>query len=260
MRHDSRDASEIARTATKRAGSRTALGGAKVTAEEIILSIGNSSFALNLYSRLCAQNEKNIFFSPYSISTALAMTYAGSTGTTESEMVEVLGFTMNQRRLHRVFHDLCDSIQTRANVGDNELNIANALWIQQGQSLLETFLYTINENYGESAFELDFHQTEAAREKINSWVEEKTKDKIKELLKPGVLSELTRLVLTNAIYFNGTWLEPFKEEFTKPMSFHPTKDTQVEIQMMNRMDRVAFCEWPDVQVLELPYSTAGQDR
>ncbi len=259
MNYDSRDASEIARIAGKRAGSRTAQGGAKVTADEIILSIGNSAFALGLYSKLSSQVQGNIFFSPYSISTALAMTYAGSTGRTETEMSEVLGFSINQRRLHRVFHELGESLLTRSNAGENELNIANAIWIQHGYPLLEGFLYTVNENYGEATFELDFQQTEAARERINGWVEEQTREKIKDLLQPGVLTELTRLVLTNAIYFNGTWLEPFKEELTKPKSFYPTKDTQVEVPMMHRVDKFAFYEWPDIQVLELPYSSTGQD-
>ncbi|MGY5877210.1 MAG: serpin family protein, partial [Candidatus Thorarchaeota archaeon] len=259
MKYDSRDTSEITRIATKRASSRTALRGTKVTADEIALAIGNSAFALGLYTRLSSQSEGNIFFSPYSISTALAMTYAGSTGRTESEMAEVLGFTMNQRRLHRVFHELGESLLTRSNAGDNELNIANAIWIQKGYSLLESFLYTISENYGNASFELDFQQTQAATERINGWVEEQTRDKIKDLIQPGVLTELTRLVLTNAIYFNGTWLEPFKEELTKPKPFYPTKGSQVEVPMMHRIDMFAFCDWPDVQILELPYSSDGQE-
>jgi serpin B len=246
------DPSEIAKIASARVAHR---GLDRVTQDEIITAINNTSFALNLFKQLCEQQDNNIFFSPYSISTALAMTYAGAKEQTESEMAEVLRFGMTQQRVHRTFGVLAKSLQKRGNHEDNEFTLANALWIQKGFELLSGFQYTISENYGENLFDIEFSEPEDARAMINDWIEEQTRDKIKELIKPNVLTSGTRLVLTNAVYFLGRWRFPFDESETKEADFMMTENSHVKVQMMHQKKEFGYTEDYDVQVLELPYST-----
>ena len=142
------------------------------------------------------------------------MTYGGARGDTEKQMADVLHFDLPQDRLHQAF----SALRNRLNVDDKdiEVRIANRLWGQTGYHFLPAYLQLTKDRYGAELGEVDFaHQSEAARQAINTWVTEQTKDKIKDLIPPGVLDELTRLVLTNAIYFKGKWDSQFKKEATK---------------------------------------------
>lgn len=226
---------------------------------------GNNEFALALFARL-RENQGNLFFSPYSISTALAMTYAGARGQTETQMAKVLHFptlagekvppepVMQEGQFHSAFGVVVKDLNQRAKKGNYELAVANALWGQKGYKLLNDFLRLIETEYGGRLTEVDFvTATESARKTINTWVEEKTKDKIKELLKPGVLDAMTRLVLTNAIYFKGNWARQFKKDRNKQSPFTLASGEKVDAPMMNQTGEFRYREAEDFQALELPY-------
>jgi len=226
---------------------------------------GNNEFALALFARL-RENQGNLFFSPYSISTALAMTYAGARGQTETQMAKVLHFptlagekvppepVMQEGQFHSAFGAVVKDLNQRAKKGNYELAVANALWGQKGYKLLNDFLRLIETEYGGRLTEVDFvTATESARQTINAWVEKKTRDKIKELIKPGVLDAMTRLVLTNAIYFKGNWQRQFKKDRTREAPFTLLSGEKVDAPMMNQTGEFRYMEAGDFQALELPY-------
>jgi serpin B len=213
---------------------------------------GNNQFALDLYAKL-QERKGNLFFSPYSISTALALTYAGAKGQTQSQMASVLHFPL-QAQFHSAFGKIIKDLNARGENGRYELTIANALWGQKGYEFLKEFLGLIKANYDGQLNEVDFvSATEAARKTINAWVEQKTKDKIKELIKPGVLDAMTRLVLTNAIYFKGNWASQFKEAQTENAPFTLLSGDTVEVPLMNQTGQFPYMETENFQALELPY-------
>ncbi|UCE99594.1 MAG: serpin family protein [Planctomycetota bacterium] len=214
---------------------------------------GNNRFALDLYEKLQKQ-EGNLFFSPFSISTALAMTYAGARGETEKQMSKLLHFSLSGEKVHSTFGALLKDLNARGEKGGYELTVANALWGQRGYGFLKEFLGLVKTEYGSSLNEVDFAgATEAARQTINDWVKKETRDKIKELIGPGVLDSLTRLVLTNAIYFKGNWAKQFKEEDTQDAPFTLLSGTKVNVPMMNRTGDFNYMETEEFQGLELPY-------
>jgi serpin B len=149
---------------------------------------GDTEFALKLYGQL-RKEEGNLFFSPFSISTALAMTYAGARGDTADEMAKALDFTLSQDRLHPAFAALLAQINEGGKKRGYQLSVANALWGQKNFGFLPDFLNLTRDRYGAGLHEVDFvNATEAARKLINAWVEKETQDKIKDLLQPGVLT------------------------------------------------------------------------
>lgn len=224
-----------------------------VIVEQIAMEDSNNQFALDLYAKL-REEPKNLFFSPYSISTALAMTYAGARGETEKQMAEVLHFTLEQKYLHPVFSQLQRDLNERGKKGAYELTVSNALWGQKGYGFLKEFLEIIKINYGGGFNEVDFKRdTESARATINAWVEKETKGKIKDIIAPGVLSDLTRLVLTNAIYFKGNWAKQFDKDKTKESPFTLLNGEKIDVLMMNQRAELNYMETENFQGLELPY-------
>lgn len=216
---------------------------------------GNNSFAFDLYRQL-ARDKGNLFFSPYSISSALAMTYAGARGETAKQMACVLHFSLAAERLHPAFSDLTGMFN--AGGKSYQLSVANALWGQVGYKFLPGFLDITNKHYGAGFKEVDYVKArEQARQTINKWVEAKTNDKIKNLIQPDDLSTLTRLVLTNAIYFKGKWEIQFKPEATKPMPFYISAKEKVDVPMMHQVAKFNYEENDQVQILEMPY-TGGE--
>lgn len=213
----------------------------------------NNKFAFDLYARL-KEADGNLFFSPYSVSTALAMTYAGARGNTEAQMADVLHFVLTQESLHPAFSTLMQNFKADSEKSGFEFSIANALWGQEGYKFHQAFI-NITKSYYEAGFkEVDFvKNTESTRQTINKWVEEKTKDKIKELIKPGILTEFTRLVLTNAIYFKGRWVSQFEKKNTTPRQFELTTGEKVEVPMMSQTKEFRYFENEIAQVLEMPY-------
>jgi serpin B len=259
--------SVIALTATCFAGARQSP--ARDQEIEAIVK-GNNQFALELYARLRAK-EGNIFFSPYSISTALAMTYAGARNQTEAQMAKALHFPTRQlgsepnenptsaivwtrERFSSAFGKVVKDLNARGKQGKYELHIANALWGQRGYGFLKEFLNLVERYYGGCLNEVDFiGATERTRQTINGWVEEKTNNKIKELIARGVLDSMTRLVLTNAIYFKGNWARQFKKERTKDAPFTLLDGSKINVPMMNQTADFNYIETESFQGLELPY-------
>jgi serpin B len=213
---------------------------------------GNNQFALDLYAKLRGEKADNLFFSPYSISTALAMTYAGARGQTEKEMAQVLHFQVPQDRLPSAFASLMAKL--RSEKEGNQLRIANRLWGQQGYQFLPEFLRVTREEYKAELALQDFvTKAEEARKTINAWVEKQTEEKIKDLIPPGVLNQLTRLVLTNAIYFKGKWASQFDKKATGEAPFKLTPTKTASVPMMHRKDKFKYGTVDDAQILELPY-------
>ena len=214
---------------------------------------GNTAFAVDLYHQLRTA-PGNLFFSPYSLSTALAMTYAGARGETEQQMAKALHFTLPQERLHAQFAELQTALKAAQRSNSVEMAVANSLWPAQGLSLKQDFLERMEKHYQTRITPLDYGQTEAARQTINRWVEDQTRNRIQELFTPGILQPTTVLVLANAIYFKGAWAAPFKPEHTQSLPFHLSPTAKVNTPMMHQA-RLAcgFHADPEVQLLELPY-------
>lgn len=222
------------------------------------LVAGNTTFALNMHRVLSEHEGRNLFFSPYSISTALAMTYAGAAGNTQREMAEVLKFDMEQKKLHAAFADLEKAMKGFDSHADVEMSIANSLWPQIGYPFLPEYLALLSEYYNTSVTPVDYRfDPDRARILINTWVEERTKDRIRNLIPYGVLTPLTRLVLVNAIYFKGDWKFPFDPDLTEESDFFVSQSKTVEVLMMYQQQRFRYAQAEGVQVLELPY--AGDD-
>jgi len=216
---------------------------------------GNNDFGFDLYQEL-KDEEGNLFFSPYSISTVLTMTYAGARGETEKEMAEVLHFYLGQEQLHLKLSKIqlkLNSIQERGYI---QLSIANSLWFQEGYHFLDEFV-SLNKNYYDSELKfVDFiDHTEEARIAINTWVEKETKDKIKDIIKPGVLTNLTKLVLCNAIYLKAPWAYQFDKNDTKKASFHLTSQENIQADMMNQIEDFRYKDFGSFSALELPYAS-----
>lgn len=226
---------------------------AKLGPDAAMVVQDSNTFALDLFGRL-AQQDGNLFFSPYSISNALAMTYAGAGGETATQMAKTMRFSLEQKRLHPAFGTLRKAIQGADPERKYELQTANRLWGQKDYRFLPAFLDTTEKNYDAGLKEVDFiNARDEARRTINAWVEEQTKDKINEIIKPDVLTKDMRLVLTNAIYFKAAWLRPFSPEQTKDGDFTLADGTKVKAKLMRGTNRTRYFKGEGFEALELPY-------
>jgi serpin B len=214
----------------------------------------NNAFAFDLYARL-ASEQGNLFLSPASISTALAMTYAGARGQTADEMARTLHFQVDQEHLHPACAALLRGWQGEGKKRAYQLSVANALWGQKGLGFLPAFLDLTHKNYGAGLVEIDFvGNPTLARKTINDWVEQQTQQKIKDLLQPAHITPFTRLVLTNAIYFKGDWARAFTKGMTTQQDFHVTPDQKVKVPLMHQRKSYNYLAGDDFQALELPYA------
>jgi serpin B len=215
---------------------------------------GNTKFALVLYTKL-KQNNQNLFFSPLSISSALAMTYAGAHNNTAAQMAKTLNFTLDKVKLHMAFMKIQSRLNSLSNQKNFNITIANSIWPQKKYPVLKTFSDLLTEYYGVTIVPQDYiTNAETARLRINSWVEEKTGNKIKNFLKPGYLNALTRLVLVNAIYYKGIWAFKFKKELTKDRPFYTVSGKSINIPTMVQTGRFKYGDFNTLKILELPYS------
>lgn len=234
-----------------------------VTDDELAeLAMGNAEFAWSFY-REVIEPGKNVFFSPYSLSIALAMTWAGARASTEAQMAEALHFTLGQNHLHPAFNRMDLELAKRADAADDDvapvpdalpftLNISNGLFAQMGFSFADPFLDSLAVNYGAGVRLMDFeNESETSRMAINDWVADRTNDKIDELLKS--LSPMTRLVLVNAILFTASWAEPFDEDETEDIVFRRTDGTETVASGMNQTVRTRYTDGNGFKAVELPY-------
>jgi len=240
--------------------------------EAILVAKGNNSLALAIYQQLQG-NTGNLFFSPYSVSTAMAMPYAGAKGATQEQMAEVLWYPTSAQILQKLgltrapltqeqFAQACGRVikdlALRGGRSNCELRIANALWGQRDYKFRRAFTSLVEKQYGGKLQEMDFiTMADNARQTINAWVEKQTAGKIKNLIGPGVLDAATRLVLTNAIYFKGSWARKFKPEQTRAEPFTLLGGSSVQVSMMIQESRFGYAETDKLQVLEMPY--AGEE-
>jgi len=228
-------------------------------ADLAILVDGNSAFAFDLYQAL-KEGDDNLFYSPYSISLALTMTYAGARGDTAQQMADTLHFILPQDRLHPTLNSLDIELSQRGQGAEGEdgeafrLNIVNAIWGQKDYQFLSTFLDALAENYGAGLRLLDFvNAPEESRLTINNWVSDQTEGRIEDLIPQGLISALTRLVLTNAIYFNAAWQYPFSEDMTVDGPFYPLDGGKVTVPMMKQTEFFGYTEGDGYQAVELEY-------
>lgn len=247
------------------ASGRSASGCLPPPTDPAAFAAGNTAFALDLYAKLRA-GKGNLFVSPFSISTALAMTSAGARGTTLDEMTKALHLPADP---HAAFGQLLFRLNgTKLDIKRRyELTAANAIWAQQGYPWRAEFKELTQTYYGAGLVETDFKkEPEAARKRINDWVEKETREKIKELIPPGFIDPLTMMVLTNAVYFKGDWAAQFKKERTKDQPFHLAEGKKVDAPLMTQTDTFRYAEvvtsqktrsGERAQLLELPY--AGND-
>lgn len=223
------------------------------------LTESNRRFAFDLYQEI-REGSDNLFFSPHSISIALAMTYAGAEGNTELEMADALHFDHPEPLLHEAFNrlDLDLAQRSEVEVASGEppiLDVVNATWGQIGFDFVDAFLDTLAVNYGAGMNLMDFAtDPEGSRQQINQWVEDATAERIEDLLPAGSITGNTRLVLTNAIYFKGSWVTPFEASQTSPAGFETLGGSTVQAPTMHGTLRAPYAERDGYAVVELPFS------
>uniref|UniRef100_A0A8C5MJL7 Leukocyte elastase inhibitor n=1 Tax=Leptobrachium leishanense TaxID=445787 RepID=A0A8C5MJL7_9ANUR len=228
-------------------------GLAQVSRNMDSLSASNGTFALNLFQRLSEDNKSNLFFSPFSVSSALAMVFLGTKGNTAAQMSQVLQFD-KAKALHTDFQTLISDINKPGM--DYLLRTANRLYGEKSFTFLDEFLGSTKKYYHADLQSVDFcTKAEECRKEINTWVEQKTEGKIQDLLPSGSVDALTRLVLVNAIYFKGNWANQFDKQATKEMPFRINKNDTKPVQMMYKKAKYQMTYIPDLltKVIELPY-------
>ena len=212
-----------------------------------------NEFALNMYKQFAQADGSNVFFSPISISMALGMTYAGADGETKNQIAQVFNFPINDKKFHKQFANLQHGLLNSQSDGV-ELALANQLWAENSYRFKCKYLRKTKKWYKAPVKRLNFNeQPNESRIEINKWVEQITRDRIKDLLPDGSISPLTRLVLTNAIYFKGQWEQEFNKDNTRNESFTTIGGKKVETAMMNAKDKYRAFEGDGLKLLELPY-------
>ena len=238
-----------------------------VPAEQLAALVGgNNSFAMDLYQSLRGSGG-NLFYSPYSISLALAMTYGGARGDTEAQMAQALHFDLPQAELHPAFNQLDLDLAQQGEAEDKDiepmqLNVANAVWAQQDYAFLPEYLDLLALNYGAGIHQSDFiTQAEPTRREINKWVSDQTNDRIQDIIGPGMLDALTRMVLVNAIYFKADWEDQFDANDTEKAPFYLLDGSDVQVDMMSNDVYAPYVRGENYQAIELLYAggTAAMD-
>lgn len=242
----------------------TATEESNLTREERLerLATDNAAFALDLHRSLADETGGNVFVSPYSISSAIAMAYAGAHGETRAQIQETLHYSLEEE-VHPAFDDLEAALDERGTVSspdsDDEvdgfqLDVANAAWGQAGEPFKDEYLDLLESHYGAGLRPADFTEApETERQRINEWVAERTDGRIDELLPQGSISKLTRLVLTNAIYFLATWQSEFDPDDTEPATFTALDGSESTVPMMRQGLRTDYASLDGAEAIELPY-------
>ncbi len=214
---------------------------------------GSNEFAFDLYARMRADNG-NLFFSPTSISTALAMALSGASGETAAQMAKSLHFEVPKDQLDAAMRDMLATWKSKEKKQGYQLSVANRLWAQTGQPFLPAYLAVTRTDYGAELARLDFaRHAEESRQTINQWVEDQTAGKIKDLILSAAQLSGARLVLTNAVYFKGDWTDPFKKNLTKDEDFQLSAQQTVKAPLMHTRHHFRYAASDGLQVLELPY-------
>src|SRR5580704_18209197 len=222
------------------------------TAQVVAVVEAGNRFAFDLYTGLRGRSG-NLFFSPASISVALAMAYARAAENTETHMAKVLHFQMSKAQLNQEMRALLASWKSSDKKRGFRLDVANRLWGQDGFKFLADFLEMTRDDYGAELARLDFHHPDAARQTINKWIKDNTQDKIKNLIPTPDAVNGAFLVLTNAVYFKGDWKDQFDKNLTKDEPFHVTASQQIKAPLMHQKHKFRYAAVDDVQLLDMPY-------
>ncbi len=222
-----------------------------LTQEQIVE--GLNTFSFDLYHNLTAGTLKNTFYSPLSISSALAMTYAGAKGETAQQMQSTLHYGPQVDLFHSQYGAMIDSLSSKKGQ-DFKTHIANAIWVQDQYKLKNFYIETVKKDYNSEIRSLDFvNRPEASRDTINYWVEKKTAGRIQDLIPAGVIDDMTRLILTNAVYFNAEWANKFNKELTNKDEFYCLDNTIIKTEMMYQRHHHPISQTEDYTILEIPY-------
>ncbi|MHC1754855.1 MAG: serpin family protein [Methanosarcina sp.] len=219
------------------------------------IAAANNVFAFDMYSQLAqleTGEQGNVFFSPHSISAAMAICYEGAEGTTKEQISNVFYFPANRTVLKVRMERMNDKINSVNS--DYELQTANALWVQDGYPVKEAYIHNVKKYYDGGVTNLDFvGKPDTSRNTINEWVEARTNDKIKDLVPEGLIKTDTRIIITNAIYFNGKWEHEFDKEMTTKKTFYPTEGEEISVDMMYMSNNFNYGENSKAKIIELPY-------
>jgi serpin B len=226
-----------------------------MAAEDASVVQADNQFAMDLYVQLDREQPgKNLFLSPPSISLALAMTAGGARGQTRAEMAKALHLNEDLALAQAYYHKLLDQWNAPGKKRAYQLRVANRLWGQKGYPIAPEFLALTRQQYDAEMISLDFVHAEAARQEINQWVENQTSGKITDLIPSGAIDNLTRLVLTNAVYFKGDWVKPFDKTNTQDQDFTVAAGRKVKTPMMQQTTAFGYGEEETLQALEMPYA------
>jgi serpin B len=240
-----------------RGSAARATPGAEASTSAAALARANAAFGWDLYGRLAAAEKGNVFLSPYSIGAAMAMVHAGAMGETKAGIAKALRFDAVQGDVNAAFNALDQGLVPAAPSGQTqpfELTVANSSWVQSGFALQPAYLDALSRYFGAGIWQADFHKDpEGGRKAVNDWVLDKTRQRIKDLLPPGSVTSLTRLVLANAIYFKADWLVTFKKESTSNRPFTPLAGAAKDVPTMQQTGTFAYAEGDGIEALEMPY-------
>lgn len=221
-------------------------------AKEITIEQSNNLFAFDVYENY--KDNDNVFISPYSLSSALTMTYEGASGATAQEMRAVLHLSGNKDKVRHESLEVYNRLNRPGKL--YELNTSNALWLDSNFDIVEDYMSLLTDYYTADVVNLDFvNQAELARLTINKWVEERTNNKIKDLIARGEVTPATKLILTNAIYFKAKWETPFQNDSTKLKPFWVSEDNDIDVQMMHNTDYFKYGENEELKIIELDYQS-----
>ncbi|XP_050687471.1 leukocyte elastase inhibitor-like isoform X1 [Eriocheir sinensis] len=219
------------------------------------LAASQNNFTRDLYMKLAAGGSGNLFFSPFSIMTALGMTYAGAGGNTEQEMRSVMHLGEDKEASHRAFQDVVSDL--KAEVAEYELRTSNMAYVSGHLAVLSEFDNILREKYLSSSKTVDFGKSEEVRQEINTAVEKETNSRIKDLIPAGMLNSLTRMVLVNAIYFKGFWANQFKKEATRDEDFWTSSTDSVKVPMMHMKEKFRLFHFRDLGATALAMDYKG---
>jgi serpin B len=221
--------------------------------EEYNISQASGKFALDIYKHFAQENGDNIFFSPFSLYIAMGMTYAGAEAKTKSEIAQVFSFPLDDKNLHKQLGNLQKDIIGKKSKGI-EIAIANQLWADKEYKFKCSYMRGVKRAYNAPIQRMAFRsKPNECRLEINSWVEEQTKDRIKDLLPDGSISDMTALVLTNAIYFKGQWDDKFDPDNTVKDIFFFEDGNEIECLMMETQKKYNLYQNREFKMLEMPY-------
>lgn len=216
-------------------------------------NLSNNQFAIDFYKQIASQEKGNIFFSPFSLSTAMAMTYAGARGVTQEQIAQVFHFGDNTDKYHTQLGNTIKQINSKT--GTIQLKIVNNLWAEKTYPFTKPYTKLMTAAYKATIKPMDFiNKFEESRLAINANILKATNEKIKDLLPPNSLNNLTRLVLTNAIYFKGDWKVTFKKELTSERDFYIEQKKSIKCSMMSVKSQFNYYEDSKLKAIEIPYT------